>query len=64
MLEDDLTDAWEEIEHVLQGGATPWQYVFNAKDHELPDTANDLEEFRLSANDLELLGKQVTRLRK
>ena len=64
MLEDDLTDAWEEIEHVLQGGTAPWQFVFNAKDHELPATANDLDEFKLSANDLELLGKQVTRLRK
>ena len=63
MLADDLADAWEEIKHIRKGGIPNWQFVFNAKDHELPVTANDLDEFRLPANNLELLGKQVTRLR-
>ena len=37
--------------------AEPWEFIFNAKDYELPDAADDLEEFRLSANELEDLGR-------
>ena len=63
MLEDDLVDAWQEIESIQRDGAEPWEFLFNAKDHELPDSANDIDDFRLSVDELEDLGRQVTRLR-
>ena len=63
MLEDDLLDSWEEINSFRRGDIQPWEFIFNAKDHELPDDANDLEQFRLPANELERLGRDATRLR-
>ena len=62
-LADDVADAWQEIDSIRRRVAEPWEFLFNAKDHELPDTADDLEEFRLPAGELEDLGRQVTRLR-
>ena len=37
--------------------------LFDPKDHELPDAADDLNPYRLSIDELEDLGRQVTRLR-
>ncbi len=37
--------------------------MFNAKDHELPDWEENLDQYRLSTDELEELGKKVTRLR-
>ena len=61
-LEDDIVDAWQEMDSMRRDRAEPWEFNFNAKDHELPDDADDLEEFRLPADELEDLGKKVTRL--
>ena len=63
MLEEDLDDAWQEIESIRKSDGNDWRFIFNAKDHELAETSNDLEDFRLSGNELESLGKQVTQLR-
>ena len=60
MLEDDHEEAWQEIESIRKSDANDWRFIFNAKDHELAETANDLDDFRLTANELERLGKQVT----
>ena len=62
-LEDDVADAWLEINSMRRDRAEPWEFIFNAKDHELPDATDNLEEFRLTANELEDLGMKVTRLR-
>ena len=62
-LEDDLADAWQDIDSLFQSAAKPWKFIFNAKDHELPATASDVNDFRLPASELERLGKQVTQLR-
>ena len=62
-LEDDIVDAWQEMDSMHRDRAEPWEFNFNAKDHELPDVADDLEEFRLPADELEDLGRKVTRLR-
>ena len=63
-LEEDVVDAWQDIASIRRAGVKPWEFMFNAKDHELPDTADDLEEYRLPAGELEDLGRQVTQLRR
>ena len=62
-LEDDVADAWREIVSIRRDAGEPWEFIFNAKDYELPDAADDLEEFCLPVGELEDLGRQVTRLR-
>ena len=44
-------------------GVPPWEFIFNAKDHELPDDEDDLDQFRLNRSELKELGKHVTSLR-
>lgn len=36
-VEDDIEQAWKEIDSIKADGKKPWQFVFNAKDHELPN---------------------------
>ena len=62
-LTEDMDDAWAHIEATHQEGVLPWDFAFNAEDHELPEGETDLEQFRLPIDDLEELGKKVTRLR-
>lgn len=62
-LRDDVADAWDDIESILKSDTEPWQFVWNAKDHELPNSVTDLEQFRLSSEELRDLGESVTRLR-
>ena len=40
---DDLEDAWAEIDSLHRKGVPPWEFIFNAKDHELPDDEDDLD---------------------
>ena len=62
-LTEDTSDAWAHIEAAHQEGVLLWDFIFNAKEHELPDSATDIEPHRLSAKVLEDLGYKVTRLR-
>ena len=40
---DDLDDAWAEIDSLHREGVPPWEFIFNAKDHELPDDEKHLD---------------------
>ena len=62
-LEEDVVDAWQDIASIRRAGVKPWEFIFNAKDHELPDWIDDLEIYRLSDEELMELGQKVTRLR-
>ena len=55
-LEEDVVDAWQDIASIRRAGVKPWEFIFNAKDHELPATASDVNDFRLPASELEHLG--------
>ena len=63
MLADDIEDAWAHIESAHQYGLPPWEFKFYAKDFELPNSTVDTKQFELSNDELEELGKKVTRLR-
>jgi hypothetical protein len=62
-LEEDLDEAWEEINSAAPDTRNSWQPLFNPKDLEHADYSKDPEDYRLSAEELEELGKQVVRLR-
>ena len=62
-LSEDVAEAWAEISAAHEDGVPPWDFVFNAKEHELPDSAADIEQYRLPVEALEELGKKATRLR-
>jgi len=63
LLTEDIADAWAHIEATHKEGVLPWDFVFNADDYKLPESETDLEQFRLPIDNLEELGKKVTRLR-
>ena len=46
-LSEDVAEAWAEISAAHEYGVPPWDFVFNAKEHELPDSATDIEQYRL-----------------
>ena len=58
-----MDDAWAEIDSLHHEGVPPWEFIFNAKDHELPDDEDDLDQFRLKRSELKELGRHVTSLR-
>ena len=62
-LTEDVDDAWAEIDAIHGEGVPPWEFLFNAAEHELPNSATNIELYRLPADELEDLGKKVTRLR-
>ena len=47
LLREDVADAWLDIDDLGRQSTEPWKFVWNAKDHELPDSVTDLEQFRL-----------------
>ena len=62
-LTEDVDDAWAEIDAIHGEGVPPWEFLFNAADHELPNSATNIEPYRLTTDELEELGRKVTRLR-
>ena len=62
-VEEDVEQAWQEINMMKLDGKPVWQFIFNAKDHELPNAEQDLNKYRLSADELHGLGIHVARLR-
>ena len=62
-LEDDLDEAWKEIENVKHLASELWAPLFNPKEYEEKGVSTDIEDYRLSSEDLEELGKHVAKLR-
>ena len=58
-----MVEAWAEIESIPKALIEPWEFIFNAKDHELSNCEDDLNQFRLKKSELKELGKHVTLLR-
>ena len=58
-----MDDAWAEIEAIHQDGVPPFEFVFDAKDCELPNSVKSLEPYRLPDDELKELGEKVTILR-
>ena len=56
-LEEDITEAWEEINNSKPDRQNPWQPLFNPKDLEHAEYSKDPEDYRLPAEDLEELDK-------
>ena len=56
-LEDDLDEAWKEIESVKHLASELWQPLFNPKLYEEADVSKELDDYRLSVDELEELGK-------
>ena len=46
-LKEDVDDAWAEIEAIHQDGVPPFEFIFDAKDCELPNSVKNLEPYRL-----------------
>ena len=63
LLTEDMTDAWADIEAAHQDGVLPWEFVFDAKEYELPNSVKSLQPYRLTDDELKELGEKVTRLR-
>ena len=62
-LDDDLVEAQEELASLNHDRDQSWELLFSPKQDELPKEAQDIEPYRLSAEDLKALGEQVTDLR-
>ena len=58
-----MDDAWAEIEAIHQDGVPPFEFIFDAKDCELPNSVKSLQPYRLPDDELKELGEKVTRLR-
>ena len=59
-LEEDLDEAWEEIVNVKHLASELWQPLFNPKLYEKPDVSQELDDYRLTADELEELGAYNT----
>ena len=55
-LEDDLDEAWKEIENVKHLASELWQPLFNPKSYEAADVSKELDDYRLTVDELEELG--------
>ena len=62
-LKEDVDDAWADIEAAHQDGVLPWEFVFDAKEYELPNSVKSLQPYRLTDNELKELGEKVTKMR-
>ena len=56
-LEDDLDEAWKEIESVKHLASELWQPLFNPKLYEEADVSKELDDYRLTVDELEELGR-------
>ena len=63
LVNEDAKEAWTEINSLGSNSLNSWEFVFNADEHRLPDSENDINVFRLSEDQLLDFGKRVTRLR-
>ena len=63
LVNEDAKEAWTEINSLGSSSLNSWEFVFNADEHRLPDSENDINVFRLSEDQLLDFGKRVTRLR-
>ena len=63
LVNEDAKEAWAEINSLGSSSLNSWEFVFNADEHRLPDSENDINVFRLSEDQLLDFGKRVTRLR-
>lgn len=62
-LEDDLREAHDELDSLTVDHDEPWELLFDPKAGELSRGAQDIEQYRLSADVLEDLGLKVAGLR-
>lgn len=53
ILEDDLLEAKQELEALERIEIGSWALIFNPRDHELPRDAQNVDQHRLSPNELE-----------
>ena len=44
-LTEDVDDAWAEIDAIHGEGVPPWEFLFNAAEHELPNSATNIEPY-------------------
>ena len=56
-LEDDLDEAWKEIESVKHLASELWQPLFNPKLYEEADVSKELDDYRRTVDELEELGR-------
>ena len=56
-LDDDICEAWAEMNSVDAAASIDWQPLFNPKDWEANDVSKDPSDYRLSTKEIEQLAE-------